>query len=64
MILEGRGEPLALGFVPCVLTRFSHTGLFVTPWTAARQASVSMGVLQARVLGWVAEGSVEAALKS
>ena len=27
----------------CVLTRFSHVRLFVTPWTVARQASQSMG---------------------
>ena len=48
----------------CELSRFSHTGPFVTPWTAALQASLSMGVLQARIQEWVAEGSVEAALKS
>ena len=26
-----------------VLSRFSHVPLFVTPWTAARQAPLSMG---------------------
>ena len=26
----------------------------VTPWTAARQAPLSMGILQARILKWVA----------
>ena len=26
----------------------------VTPWTVARQAPLSMGILQARVLEWVA----------
>ena len=26
----------------------------VTPWTLARQAPLSMGILQARLLGWVA----------
>ena len=25
----------------------------VTPWTVARQAPVSMGILQARILEWV-----------
>ena len=26
----------------------------VTPWTVARQAPLSMGILQARILEWVA----------
>ena len=33
---------------------FSHVQLFVTPWTVAFQASLSMGILQARILEWVA----------
>ena len=28
--------------------------LFVVPWTVARQAPLSMGILQARILEWVA----------
>ena len=28
---------------PCVLSRFSHVRLFVTPWTVAHQAPLSMG---------------------
>ena len=32
----------------------SHVGLFATPWTAARQAPLSVGILQARILEWVA----------
>ena len=32
----------------------SHVQLFVTPWTVARQAPLSVGILQARVLEWVA----------
>ena len=27
---------------------------FVTPWTGAHQAPLSMGILQARILEWVA----------
>ena len=27
----------------CVLSRFSHVKLFVTPWTVAHQAPLSMG---------------------
>ena len=32
----------------------SHVKLFATPWTVARQAPLSMGTLQARILEWVA----------
>ena len=37
--------------VTCVL---SHVPLFATPWTGAHQAPLSMGILQARILKWVA----------
>ena len=33
-----------------MLSRFSHIQLFVTPWTVARQAPLSIGILQARML--------------
>ena len=32
----------------------SHVRLFATPWTVACQAPLSMGILQARILEWVA----------
>ena len=32
----------------------SRVRLFVTPWTVARQTPLSMGILQARILEWVA----------
>ena len=38
----------------CVLSCFSHVWLFVTLWTIALQASLSMVLLQARKLEWVA----------
>ena len=38
----------------CVLSRFSRVWLFVTLWTAAHQAPLSMGILWARILMWVA----------
>ena len=38
----------------CVLSRFSRVRLFAIPWTVACQAPLSMGILQARVLEWVA----------
>ena len=37
-----------------VLSRFSRVQLFATPWTVACQAPLSMGILQARILKWVA----------
>ena len=33
---------------------FGHVRLFVTPWTVALQGPLSMGILQARILEWVA----------
>ena len=43
---------------PCT-AMLSHVQLFATPWTVARQAplSMSMGILQARILEWVAMSS-------
>ena len=38
----------------CVLCCFSRVQLFVTPWTVAHQAPLSMGILQARTLEWIA----------
>ena len=38
-------------FVPPL---YSHAQFFVTPWTIAHQTSLSMGILQARILEWVA----------
>ena len=32
----------------------SHVQLFVTPWTITHQAPLFMGILQARILEWVA----------
>jgi len=37
-----------------VLSSFSHFQLFETPWTVALQAPLSTGILQARILGWIA----------
>ena len=33
---------------------FSHVLLFATPWTIACQTPLSLGILQARLLEWVA----------
>ena len=37
-----------------MLSHFSCVRLFATPWTIACQAPLSMGILQARILEWVA----------
>ena len=37
-----------------MLSCFSHVQLFATPWTIALQAPLSMWILQARILEWVA----------
>ena len=37
-----------------MLRHFSHVQLFVTLWTIARQAPLSMKILQSRILEWVA----------
>ena len=37
-----------------------HVWLFVTPWTAACPSPLSMGILQARILEWVAMSSSRA----
>ena len=37
-----------------MLSRFSRVRLFVTLWTVALQALLSMGIFQARILEWVA----------
>ena len=38
----------------CMQSTFRRVQLFVAPWTVARQAPPSMGILQARTLEWVA----------
>ena len=48
----GRGIMLTPG--SSLVQSLSHVGLFATPWTAARRAPQSTGILQARILEWVA----------
>ena len=40
--------------IHCAVCLLSHVRLFATPWTVACQAPLSMGILQARILVWVA----------
>ena len=42
-------EPVRLTFLHCAYL-LSHVQLFVTPWTVAHKAPLSMGFLQARIL--------------
>ena len=45
-------------FAVCaVLSCFSHVRLFSTPWTVVHKAPLSTGILQARILDWVAISS-------
>ena len=46
-------QKIKTGTTTCVLS-FSHVRLFATPWTGAHQAPLSMEILQARILEWVA----------
>ena len=45
--------PLTMCVGVCVQA-LSRVRLFVTPWTVAHQAPLTMGILQARILEWVA----------
>ena len=38
----------------CCALSLSHGRLLATPWTVAHQKPLSMGILQARILEWVA----------
>ena len=37
----------------CCAVLLSYVWLFVTPWTVALQAPLSMGILQAGILEWI-----------
>ena len=46
--------PSTTSFAMLCAELLSHVQRFVTPWTVACQAPLSMGILQARILEWVA----------
>ena len=56
--LESSYSPLnsiVVALLQCTCAQsLSHVLFFATPWTIAHQATLSMGILQARILGWVA----------
>ena len=45
---------IRVGYAVLCAQSLSRVRLFVTPWTVAHQAPLSMGILQARILEWVA----------
>ena len=50
----GREVPQGVKTCAFMLSHFSHVWLFATLWTVVRQAPLIHGILQARVLEWVA----------
>ena len=44
-------------YVLCCAQLLSRVQLFVTPWTVAHQAPLSIGILQARIPEWVTMSS-------
>ena len=54
--LPSRSPPptLSSGHRVCYAESLRRVRLFVTPWTVVHQAPLSMGILQARILEWVA----------
>ena len=53
-IVKAMVFPIAAYGCEMVLCCFSDVSLFVTLWTVAHHAPLSMGILQARILEWVA----------
>ena len=51
--IPGAGLRCLVALVP-VLSYSSRVRLLATPWIAAGQAPLSMGILQARILEWAA----------
>ena len=52
--IPGMNDCFLVGMCHAVLIRSVMSQLFVTPWTAAHQTPLSMEILQARILEWVA----------
>ena len=50
----GLGVYVCVWVCVCVRLSLSRVQLFATPWTVAHKAPLSMGILQARILEWVA----------
>ena len=57
--LQESGQKSLACCSPCCAQSLSRVRLFLTPWTIAHQALLSMGILQARILEWVAMPSLQ-----
>ena len=53
LLIETNGPISLCQLSPLSTYVFSHVWLCATPWTIARQAPLSMGILQARIQEWV-----------
>ena len=53
-LLKPSSSKSLIFFIEVKWKSLNHVRLFETPWTVARQAPLSMGILQARILEWVA----------
>ena len=53
-VLDGAGDCFLVVLSPICAQWLSHVRLFVTPWTVALQAPLSIEIFQARILEWVA----------
>ena len=47
----------------CLLSCVNHVWLYATPWTIAHQALLSMRILQASILEWIAKGCYQPRIK-
>ena len=53
-LVEKKKKTFSLLIVCAVLHLVTCVPLLATPWTVARQAPLSMGIIQARILEWAA----------
>ena len=53
------GRPGVLQSIRSQRVGHDRAELFATPWTVTHQALLSMGILQARILEWVADTLVQ-----
>ena len=53
------GRPGVLQSIRSQRVGHDRAELFATPWTVTHQALLSMGILQARILEWVADALVQ-----
>ena len=57
-VVQNSPASAGYGFHPCAVLSLSVMSNSAIPWTLAQQAPLSMGILQARILKWVAMPSL------